>query len=108
MSTLRDMIANRVAQRDEDLIPLPKYMLAVSISANSLAELHQRVDQLAVDFITEWSDREHIDSTDGMTSVVLDVTSGHQTPERYAEQLQAWADNRKKRRPTDHPNGGAS
>ena len=88
---LRDLIATRVAQRDEDLIPLPKYMLAASISANTLAELHSALDQLSLDFATEWAEREHLDSTDGRTSVVLDVTSAEQTPERYAEQLAAWS-----------------
>lgn len=92
---LRDLIASRVAQREADLIPLPKYMLAVTISANTLNELHQAVDQLSIDFLTEWRDREQVDSTDGRTSVVLDVTSPSQTPERYAEQLTAWSAKRR-------------
>lgn len=95
MSALRDLIATRVARRDESLIPLPKYMLAVSINANTLEELHKAIDQLGLDFITEWRERELIDSTDGTTSVLLDVTSPTQTPERYAEQLAAWRGKRR-------------
>ncbi|GAB6856484.1 hypothetical protein [Microbacterium xylanilyticum] len=100
---LRDLIANRVAQRDEDLIPLPKYMLAVTIAANTLDELHNAVDQLSLDFMTEWRDREQIESTDGRMSVVLDVTSQHQTPERYAEQLAAWSSQRRTNRTIGAP-----
>lgn len=100
---LRDLIARRVALRDEDLIPLPKYMLAVTISANTLDELHHAVDQLATDFAVGWRDREEVDSTDGRTSVVLDVTSRTQTPDRYAEELAAWSDARRAIRPNVAP-----
>lgn len=95
-SPIADMVAARVATRDERGIPIPRYMLVVAIDANSLDELRSAIDQFALDMETEWAGREVIDSTDGRTSVRLMVTNEEQSPESYDELLRAWSDRRRK------------
>lgn len=97
MSThpLADLIANRVSNRDAANIPIPKYMLVVTIDANTIEELHSSVEQFAADMAVDWPGREFIDSTSGQMSVRLDRTNAEQTPERYAEQLRDWSSTRK-------------
>lgn len=92
---LGDLIAAAVASRDAANIPIPKYMLAVLIHGNTREEVNREVDQLGLDLLTEWADRDHIDSNGGTVTVWLDRTNATQTPERYAEQLRAWSTGRK-------------
>lgn len=96
---LADLIAARVSRRDAQNIPVPKYMLAMTISAITLDELHQQVDEFATDMATDWAEYEQLDATGGgSASVHLDVTNREQTPERYAEQLTAWRNERRSRK----------
>lgn len=88
---LADLIAGHVARRRVQNLPVPKYMLAVSIDANTLDELQQAVEQFAVDMAVDWLDREQIDSTDGRIGVRLEVTDAEQTPDRYAAALRRWS-----------------
>lgn len=91
---LADLIATRRLNRATQNLPMPKYMLAVTIDANTLDELQSAVEQFAVVMAVDWLNREEIDSTDGRTGVRLEVTNADQTPELYAAALQAWSRNR--------------
>ena len=95
---LTEMVDGVMGRREGNAIPLPKYTLAVMITGNTREEVASAVRQLDTDFAIDWRDRDQIDSTDGRTSVWLEVTDANQTPEKYAQQLSAWREEERSRK----------
>lgn len=92
---LAALISTNVSRRDAQNIPVPKYMLAVLIHANSLDDIQREVAMLETDLITEYAGREHIDANSGRLSFRLDLTHPGQTQEMYDEQLRIWSEKRR-------------
>lgn len=78
--------------------PVTKYKLTVTIRGNTHEEI---VDELLTMtrggylLASDYYKRDTFDSTGGRDRMVLEHTNPDMTPERYTEELSAWADERR-------------
>jgi len=78
--------------------PVNRYELTITIEANSLYELEDKLNYTAINFPMEHQGQEMIRYSSDQVTLRLTDVNPEMTPERYTQELQEWRARRRQSR----------